>query len=88
MPEEGPWGGPRSPGGLPARPRGGRPRGAPGHLVAPLLLLFCVAPSFFRKTSSVDFQVIWRSSDSATLCPLFSAESCVCCFGTGKLQTV
>jgi len=88
MLEGGPWGGPRSPGGHPARPRGGRARGAPGHLVAPLWLLFCEASSFFWKISSVNFQLIWRCSVSATQCPLFSAESCVCCFGTGKLQTV
>src|ERR1041385_8847396 len=63
----------------------GRARGAPGHLVAPLWSPFCVSPSFFWKMASVDFQVIWRSSDLTTLHPLFTAESCVCCFGIGKL---
>src|SRR4051812_37666082 len=62
-------------------PGGGRARGPPGLLVDTLWFPFCVSLSFFWKTTSINFQVIWRSSDSATLRPLFTAESCVCCFG-------
>src|SRR4051812_47229098 len=65
--------------------RWGRSRWPPGHPVAPLWLLFCLPSSSFWKTASVDFQVIWMCSSSATQRPLFTAESCVCCFGTRKL---
>src|ERR1041385_2752818 len=67
---------------------GGRARWPPRHPVAPLWSLFCVSSSSFWKISSVDFQVIWRYSSSATQRPLFTAKSCVGCFGIGKLQTV
>src|SRR4051812_24949979 len=66
----------------------GRARSPPGHPVPPLWLLFCVPSLSFWKTASVDFQVIWRCSSSATQSPLFTAGSRVYCFGTGKLQTM
>src|SRR4051812_33308419 len=62
-----------------------RARWPPG---APVASLFGESLLFFSKIPPVDFQVIWRYSSSATQRPLFTAESCVCCFGTGKLQAV
>src|SRR4051794_8787905 len=57
-----------------------RARWPPGAPVAPLWSLFHVSSLIFRKIPSVDFQVIWRYSCSATQRSLFTVESCVCCF--------
>src|ERR1041385_4487754 len=73
-------------------PRGrgwGRARWPPvAPVPPPLWPLFGESSLFFWKIPPVDFQVIWRYYSSATQRPLFTAESCVCCFSTVKLQTV
>ena len=83
-----PRGATRHPGGCLARPGRGRARHPSGCLVGLPTSSFGGSQSFPIKMTSVNFQLIWTCSASATWFHFFTAEFWFCCSGTGKLQTV